>query len=122
MNSSHGTLLLEVPGFDFTFGGLFDEVNYTANLKGTWERTGGRTYSSESNGIATDATGAAVYVIRLACNGSIAKDCNVLEILACEMMLYVPDHATDPIPIWDREPDVGPIFFPPHNGYRMTVD
>ena len=40
-NSSHGTVLLEVPGFDFTFGGLFDVVNHTGNLKGAWVRTGG---------------------------------------------------------------------------------
>jgi hypothetical protein len=38
------------------------------------------------------------------------------------MMLYIPDPATDPIPIWDRDPDIGPIYFPPHKGYRMTVD
>ena len=122
MNSSHGTQLLEVPGFDFTFGGLFDVANYTGNLKGVWVRTGGHTYSMNGYGIATDATGAAVYAMRLACNASLAADCNVLEVLDCEMMLYIPDPATDPIPIWDRDPDIGPIYFPPHNGYRMTVD
>lgn len=122
MNSSHGTTLLEVPGFDFTFGGLFDVANYTGNLKGVWVRTGGHTYSMDGNAIATDSTGAAVYVMRLACNVSLARDCNVLEVLSCEMKLYIPDPATDPIPIWDRDPDVGPLSFPPHNGYRMIVD
>ncbi len=122
MNSSHGTLLLEVPGFDYSFGGWFDVANYTAILKGSWVRTGGHTYSSVGHGIATNATGAAVYAMRLACDVSLAEDCNVLEVLGCEMVLYIPDPATDPIPIWDRDPDVGPIPFPPHNGYRMTMD
>jgi hypothetical protein len=122
MSSSHGTTLIEVPGFDFSFGGLFDVANYTGNLKGTWVRTGGRTYSTKGHAIATDSSGAAVYAMQLACDISLENDCDVLEVLGCEMTFYVPDPATDPIPIWNRDPDLGPFYFPPHNGYRIKVD
>ena len=122
MSSSHGTVMLEVPGFDMTFGGLFDVASYTDNLKGTWERTGGHSYSVVGSGIAADADGTAIYVLRLACEASLAEDCNVLEVQTCLLTLYLPDPDTDPIPIWDREPDVGPIYFASHNGYRVTVD
>jgi len=122
MNSSHGTALLEVPGFDPSFGGLFDVANYTRNFKANWVRTGGRSYSIQGNALAADAVGATVYAMRLTCDISLENDCDVLEVLGCEMTLYIPDPATDPIPIWNREPDMGPIYFPPHNGYRIVVD
>ena len=122
MNSSHGTAMLEVPGFDSSFGGLFDVANYTRNFKATWMRTGGRSYSIQGNAIATDSVGATVYIMQLACDISLENDCNVLEVLGCEMNLYIPAPATDPIPIWNRESDIGPLYFPPHNGYRILVD
>lgn len=122
MNSSRGTVILEVPGFDMTFDGLFDVANYTSTHKGVWERTGGHTYSMNGYSIATNSDGDAVYVMRLGCDVSLKSHCNVLEVQACTMRLYIPDPDTDPIPIWERESDVGPIYFPSHNGYRMTVE
>jgi hypothetical protein len=122
VNASGGTVILEVPGFDMTFDGLFDVANYTTTHKGVWKRTGGHTYSMDGYSIATNGDGDAVYVMRLGCDASLKGDCDVLEIQACAMSLYFPDPGSDPIPIWQREPDLGPIYFPPHNGYRMTVD
>ncbi len=121
-NSSHGTVLLELPGFDWTFGEQIEVANYTGNLKGVWVRTGGKTYSIDGNGIATDATGAAVYVIRLSCDISLADDCDVLNVTDCQAMVYFLDPVNDPIPVWDRDPDLGPIDYDPHNGYRMLVE
>lgn len=119
---SHGTTLLEVPGFDFTFGGAFDVANNTGNLKGTWMRTGGHSYRMKGYGMATDASGAAVYVMQLNCNASVVEDCNVLEVTGCEANLYIPNPVTDPVPIWDREPDFGPIPFGTQTGFRVVVD
>lgn len=121
-NQSHGTVLLEVPGFDFTFGGMFDLANYTGNLKGAWVRTGRHTYRMHGYGLATGDTGEAVYVMDLTCNAAVVGNCDVLDVTDCEVSLYVPDPDNDPIPIWNRAPDFGPMAHEPHSGYRITVD
>ena len=122
MNSSRGTIMLEVPGFDMSLGGMFDVDNYTTTIKGAWVRTGGHTYSTNGYAIATNADGDAVLVLQLACDVSLADDCDVLEVQKCTMSLFEPNPESDPIPIWDRDPDFPPVEFPPHNGYRIKVD
>lgn len=120
-SQSHGTILLEVPGFDFSFG-AFEVANTTGNLKGTWVRTGGHSYTMDGYGLATDVTGATLYVMRLACNASVVEDCNVLEVTDCEVTLYLPNPDTDPVPIWNRDPDFGPYLHDTQIGYRITAD
>lgn len=121
-SKSSGTMLLELPGFDITFGGVFDVVNATGNLKGVWERTGGNTFSYAGNGIATNSEGGAVYVTRLTGDVAVVSDCDVLEVSNTWLSIYVVDPDNDPIPIFMRDPDVGPLPFAPHNGYRVELE
>jgi len=118
-NSSSGTMLLELPGFDITFGGLFDVANVTGNLKGAWERTGGNTFSYASMGFATNADGDAVWAVRLTGDVSVTGNCDVLEVENTWMSIYILDPDNDPVPVWERDPDIGPLPFAPHNGYRI---
>jgi len=118
-NASRGTMLLETPGFDITFGGMFDVVNVTGNLKGAWERTGGNTFSYASMGFATDAQGDAIWAVRLTGDLMVVGDCDELEVINTWMSLYIMDPETDPVPVWERNPDLGPIPFAPHKGYRI---
>ena len=118
-NASGGTMLLELPGFDITFGGVFDVVNVTGNLKGVWERTGGNTFSYAGMSFATNAEGEAVWAIRLTGDVTVTGDCDVLEVESTLMSVFILDPGYDPIPVWQREPDIGPLPFAPHNGYRV---
>ena len=118
-NSSAGTMLLELPGFDITFGGLFDVVNVTGNLKGVWERTGGNTFIYAGMSFATDAQGEAVWAIRLTGDMAVTGDCDVLEVESTFMSVYILDPENDPVPVWQRDPDIGPLPFAPHKGYRV---
>ena len=121
-SASHGTMLLELPGFDVTFGGAFDVANYTSNIKGTWKRTGGNTFSYAGVSFATNPDGDAVWVIRLTGDVTVMGDCDVLYVENTWLSLYMVNPATDPIPIWDRDPDIGPMSFFPHYGYRVKLD
>ncbi|MEJ2383713.1 MAG: hypothetical protein P8Y54_04865 [Xanthomonadales bacterium] len=118
-NSAAGTMLLELPGFDVTFGGLFDVVNVTGNLKGAWARTGGNTFSYAAMGFATDVEGDAVWAVRLTGDVTVTGDCDVLEVENTWMSIFILDPENDPVPVWGRTPDIGPMPFPPHNGYRI---
>lgn len=119
-SKSSGTMLLELPGFDITFGGM-DVVNATGNLKGVWERTGGNTFSYAGYSIGTDGEGGAVWAVRLTGDVAVVYDCDVLEVSNTWMSIYFVDTDTDPIPIWMRDPDIGPVPFAPHNGYRVEL-
>lgn len=121
-NKSSGTMLLELPGFDVTFGGSFDVANFTGNLKGVWRRTGGNTFSYGGFSFATDTDGQAIWVIRLTGDVVVVGDCDVLEVLNTWLSIYLVNAATDPVPIWARAPDIGPIPFAPHNGYRIEPE
>ena len=118
-NNSGGTMLLELPGFDITFEGLFDVVNSTGNLKGAWERTGGNTFSYAGMSFATNAAGDAVYALRVTGDLEVVGNCDVLRVENTWMSIYILDPATDPVPVWERSPDIGPLPFAPHNGYRI---
>lgn len=118
-NSSAGTMLLELPGLDITFGGAFDVVNVTGNLKGAWERTGGNTFDYAGMGFATNAQGEAVWAVRLTGDLTVTGDCDVLEVENTWMSVYILDPEYDPVPVWERAPDIGPVPFAPHNGYRI---
>jgi hypothetical protein len=121
-NRSGGTMLLELPGFDVTFGGVHDIANYTGNLKGVWKKTGRSTFSYAGYSFATNADGEAVWVIRLTGDVAVVGDCDVLEVSNTWMSIYLVDPATDPIPVWMRNPDIGPLPFAPHNGYRVELE
>lgn len=121
-NSSHGTMFLELPGFDITFYGFFpDAINSTSNLKGTWTRTGGHTFSYATMGFATNATGDAVWAARLTGDVVVSEDCNTLEVSNTYLSFYDVD-GSDPVPIWEEAPYIGPIPFAPHAGYRVNLD
>ena len=118
-NASGGTMLLELPGFDITFGGLFDVVGYTGNLKGAWERTGGNTFVYAAMSFATDAAGDAVYAVRLTGDLEVIGECDVIRVLNTWASIYILDPETDPVPVWERSPDIGPVPYAPHQGYRI---
>lgn len=121
-NSSHGTMLLELPGFDITFYGAFpDAVKSTTTLKGAWKRTGGHTFSYAAMGFATDLGGEAVWAARLSGDVTIGEDCNTLAVNNTFLWFYAVE-ASDPIPIWDQTPDYGPIPFAPHGGFRVELE
>ena len=118
-NASAGTMLLEPPGFDITFGGLYDVVDSTGNLKGAWERTGGNTFSYAAMALATDVDGQAVWAARLTGSVTVTGDCDVLEVTDTWLSVYELDPENDPVPVWKRDPDIGPLPFAPHKGYRI---
>jgi len=120
-NNSSGTMLLELPGFDITFGGM-DVVNATGNLKGVWERTGGNTFSYAGYAIGTNGEGDAVWAVKLTGDVAVVNECDVLEVSNTWMSIYFVDSENDPVPIWTRDPDVGPFPFAPHKGYRVKLE
>ena len=120
MRSDTTASTLAVPGFDITFGGLFDVVDVTGNLKGVWERTGGNTFRYAGMSFATNAEGEAVWAIRLTGDVTVTGDCDVLEVESTFMSVYILDPENDPVPVWQRDPDIGPLPFAPHNGYRVN--
>jgi len=117
-NMAGGTLVLELPGFDFTFGGLFDVIN-ASDLKGAWERTGGNTFRYATISFATNSDGDAVYAARLAGDLEVVGECDVLHVTNTWLTIYALDPVNDPVPVWERDPDIGPLPFAPHNGYRI---
>jgi hypothetical protein len=117
-NNSSGTLLLELPGFDMTFGGLFEAAD-ASDLKGVWERTGGNTFRYATMSFATNLDGAAVYAARLTGDLEVIGECDVLHVTNTWLTIYILAPESDPVPVWDREPDVGPLPFAPHKGYRI---
>jgi len=121
-SSSSGTGLLELPGFDMTFGGSFpDATRSTTTLKSTWQRTGGHTFSYTSMGFATNDVGVPIWVGRLTGDVSLAEDCNTLVVENTLLSVYIVDAVNDPVPIWGRTPDIQ-IPFLPHAGYRVTLE
>jgi len=122
MSSSKGTILLELPGFDITFGGLFDVINQTSNLKGAWKRTGGNTFIYAGVGFAYNSDGETVWAARLTGEATVVGECDVLALENTWLSIYAVNYDTDPIPIWTRDPDIGPLPFAPHEGYRVKVD
>lgn len=121
-NKAHGTMLLEAAGFDITFGGAFDPANSTGNLKGVWERTGENTFRYAAMGFAVDEFGDALWAMRLTGDLAVTGECDILEVTNTQLWVYFVDPANDPVPIWDREADVGPITFPSHHGHRIELD
>lgn len=121
-SASNGTMLLELPGFDVTFGGNFDVANSTGNIKGVWERIGDNTFSYAGMSIATDMDGKALYVLRVEGDVTVMGDCDVLYVDNTRVSIYIVDALTDPIPIWVRDPDIGPLDYDPHYGFRMELD
>lgn len=117
-NTSGGTMMLELTGFDITFGGLFN-VTSAGILKGAWERTGGNTFSYAGMSFATNADGGAIYAVRLTGDLQVVGHCDVLEVESTWMSIYILDPDNDPVPVWERNPDIGPLPFAPHNGYRI---
>lgn len=117
-NASRGTLLLEVSGFDITFGGLFEVVN-ASDLVGAWERIGGNSFRYATMSFGTNLDGNAVYAARLTGDIEVTGDCDVLQVANTWMSLYILDPENDPIPVWERDPDIGPLPFAPHKGYRI---
>lgn len=117
-NSAGGTLVLDLPGFDMTFGGLFDVVD-ASKLRGAWERTGGNTFRYGVISFATNLDGDAVYAARLTGDLEVIGECDVLHVANTWLTIYILDAENDPVPVWDREPDIGPLPFAPHNGYRI---
>jgi len=122
-SSSSGTMLLELPGFDMTFGGFFPDANKsTTTLKGTWQRTGGRTFSYATMGFATNDVGIPIWAGRLTGDLTISEDCNMLVVDNTWLSVYIVDMETDPVPIWHKTPELGPMPFEPHAGYRVPLD
>lgn len=117
-NSAGGTLLLELPGFDMTFGGLFEVID-ASDLKGAWERTGGNTFRYAVMSFATNLDGDAVYAARLTGDLEVTGECDVLHVANTWLTIYILAPESDPVPVWDRDPDIGPLPFAPHNGYRI---
>ena len=117
-NESGGNALLEFPGFPMDIYGLFpDAVDRTRNTKGSWVRTGARSFETTGLGFAWDENRVTQYVVKTAARVVLEDDCNVEFIESTWVSVFYPhdDPFTD-------EPVVGPISMPSHYGYRVRID
>lgn len=110
-----GPFVLEVIGFDLTFGGYFPTaVNRPITLRGSWTKTGPNKSFFTATGFAVDADAQLVWIGTLSGHRTISGDCNsmliepVLEIFA-------------PSATWATDGPVISMPMPAHYGTRVIA-
>jgi hypothetical protein len=115
-NSSEGTYILEVVGFEATLGGAFPTADRVTIGKGFWKRLDGYTFAGSLLVMVVDAEGQTVWVGKLNAVDTLSADCNSMWI-ETSLEIYMP---------WQNpfaeDSYFDPITFPGHSGFRMTVD
>lgn len=117
-NESRGNAMLEFPGFPLDVFGLFpDAVDRARNSKGSWVRTGARSFETTGLGFAWDVNRVTQYIVKVANRVVFEDDCDVMHVESTWVSIFYPHD--DP---YEDEPVVGPLTFPGHYGYRVRVD
>ena len=104
-NTRHGTMALEVPGFDLTLGGTFPNAVGTTVARGPWERTKRNTYEYALLFLVVNAGGGIEWVGKLTGTDTMNKNCDELAI---ESRMYV----------YNKDQD----FFFPYEQAIMAID
>lgn len=118
-DESHGTTIIDYPGFDATLGGMFSNAVGTTDARGVWERMDGFTFAHTAVVLAVDADGNGLYIAKLSNLDNLADDCTVSHITDGKMAFYWPwDNPFDPT----VDPFFGPIPARDHDMYRMHVE
>ena len=120
MQSSHGTMLLEIPFDPATFNGSgFNAVALLSNLKGEWKRIGHNTFYYRAASFAYNADGDAEWLAKLTGTATVTGDeCDVVEIDDTVLSIYFSDADHELI-------DDGLFYqmqFGSHKGYRIRND
>jgi len=114
MSANSGTIIEELPGFDYTIYGNFPAAVGATTLRGTWQRTGGNTFIFTQVGYGLDEDGNIVYKVKNSGTKTLSEDCNLMEVV-CTMEFYGPDD----------DPFAGPGYcmeLDPLAVYRMMID
>jgi hypothetical protein len=77
-------------GLDLTFGGWFENAVRDTGLRGTWVRTGGRTFAGTLLSIAADAAGVTQYTAKVTGEYTMAEDCSQFH-LSGVVGIYMPE-------------------------------
>ncbi len=122
-SAAAGTVVLEVPGFDVTLPAgnpstaTFPNAIKGTDLRGTWERIDGNTFTYTVLGMTVSESGATQYISKLSGTETLMDECNTMFLENTELQIYLPQ--ADP---FVDTPLIGPIAFPDHYGFRMKVD
>jgi hypothetical protein len=114
-SSSHGTYVINVPGFDTTLLATFPDAVMGATLRGVWTRTGGNTFADTLIGLVVDSEGNTLYIAKLNATNDLAEDCNSMWIEST-LELFLP--AANPF----LDVPFMVLDLPGHDAYRISVD
>jgi len=118
-DESHGTTIVDTPGFDATLGGMFTTAVGNTDARGVWKRIDGYTFAHTAVLLAVDAGGNGLYIAKLSNVDNLADDCNVSHITDGTYNFYWPwQNPFDPT----ADPFFGPVPARDHDMYRMYVE
>jgi hypothetical protein len=120
MSSNKGLNVIEWPDFDATLGldfPPFDQAHHISNMRGVWERTGGKTFNYSFTGFAYNDSNERVYIATVSGHVTLVDDCNY-EYITAYMEVFAPGDnpfLADPIfftPLPDHWGQRAPLAFP----------
>jgi hypothetical protein len=118
-DESHGTTVIDNPGFDATLGGMFTTAVRSTDGRGVWKRMDGYTFAHTAVLLAVDADGNGLYIAKLSNVDNLADDCNVSHVTDGTFNFYWPwQNPFDPT----AEPFYGPVPARDHDMYRIHVE
>jgi len=112
-SSSNGSYILDVPGFDSTFGGLYPSAVMGGTLRGVWTRTGDYTFNVTVIGLAVDSGGNSLYIGKLQALDTLAPGCNSMWIEATFEFFNPDENPNEDDPFFAMQ-------LPGHWGYRIV--
>ena len=111
-NASRGTLNLEVPGSKLFFDGAFS----VTELRGSWVKTGKRTYDWTVIGFPYAEDTTTMVLVKFSGTDTVSDDCNTLYATEVVMELFAPNADINvDIPFHSED-------FPDHVGHRILVN
>ena len=112
-SASHGTYVLEVPGFELTALGAVK----TSSFRGTWERLDKNSIAFTLISYGVDTIGQTTVIVKISGIDTISNDCNTMSIENTnEIFSGVQD------PFGNQAPAFGYVLGGKHAASRMRVD
>lgn len=87
-SENRGTNNLEYPTFDPTLGDAVPNAVRLSSFRGTWERTGGRTFAYNFTGFAVDVANEPVYIMKVHGDVTIQPGCQFEHITATSELYW----------------------------------
>jgi hypothetical protein len=104
-----GTLIIDLPSFDPTFGGMFSGVRGSSAARGIWKKTGGNTWFYMALIIGAVPNGPTVYVAKISGPVTASQNCGSILIKTTLEVFHPSGEPWFSMPLED------------HGGYPMVI-